>query len=186
MESITAVNTLLFVGAAFVIAGILSSLLAFRFGGPLLLIFLAIGMLAGEDGPGGLPFDDYRLRVPTAAVPWEPNGPDDTLYGGVNSFGFGGTNAHAVLSTAPAADHRSENTRDRHVVWTVSARSAAALEEAVQSDAEFLDDLEPERLPDLAATARQRRTHQRTEASRRTSVVARWCRRQQQVPTCAW
>jgi potassium/hydrogen antiporter len=61
MASITAVNTILLLGAVLIIAGILSSLLAFRFGGPLLLIFVAIGMLAGEDGPGGLPFDDYRL-----------------------------------------------------------------------------------------------------------------------------
>jgi cell volume regulation protein A len=61
MESITFANVLLVVGAVLVIVGVLSSLLAFRFGAPLLLVFLGIGMLAGEDGPGGLPFDDYRL-----------------------------------------------------------------------------------------------------------------------------
>lgn len=61
MESINLVNVVLVVGSLLVIAGILSSLLAFRFGAPLLLVCLAIGMLAGEDGPGGLPFDDYRL-----------------------------------------------------------------------------------------------------------------------------
>jgi cell volume regulation protein A len=61
MESISFTNTLLLLGAFLVCAGILSSLLAFRFGAPLLLVFLAIGMLVGEDGPGGVPFDDYRL-----------------------------------------------------------------------------------------------------------------------------
>src|SRR5690606_1214823 len=30
-------------------------------GAPLLLVFLGIGMLLGEDGPGGLVFDDFRL-----------------------------------------------------------------------------------------------------------------------------
>jgi cell volume regulation protein A len=41
--------------------GILSSLIATRFGAPLLLVFVGLGMLAGEDGPGGIVFNDYRL-----------------------------------------------------------------------------------------------------------------------------
>jgi cell volume regulation protein A len=47
--------------AALVLAGIGSSLIARRFGAPLLLVFLVIGMLAGVDGPGGIRFDDYVL-----------------------------------------------------------------------------------------------------------------------------
>jgi cell volume regulation protein A len=43
-----------------VLAGIASSLVARRLGAPLLLVFLLVGMLAGEDGPGGIRFDDYR------------------------------------------------------------------------------------------------------------------------------
>jgi len=61
MESIGFVNTILLLGAALVIAGILSSMVASRFGAPLLLVFLVVGMLAGEDGPGGIPFSDYQL-----------------------------------------------------------------------------------------------------------------------------
>ncbi|HVV95453.1 MAG TPA: potassium/proton antiporter [Hyphomicrobiales bacterium] len=61
METIDLVNLLLFSGAALVLAGILSSLMARRFGTPLLLIFLLLGMVAGEDGPGGIRFEDYRL-----------------------------------------------------------------------------------------------------------------------------
>ena len=44
---------LLLFGSALVLVGILSSLLASRFGVPLLLVFLGVGMLAGEDGLGG-------------------------------------------------------------------------------------------------------------------------------------
>src|SRR5690349_8586800 len=60
MASLGVLNTLLLLGAALVLAGILSSLVAKRFGAPLLLVFLVIGMLAGEDGPGGIRFNDYE------------------------------------------------------------------------------------------------------------------------------
>ncbi|MGY6533526.1 potassium/proton antiporter [Glycocaulis sp.] len=61
MENIQIVNGFLLIGAVFVLIGIFSSLLARRFSAPLLLIFLIIGMLAGEDGIGGMAFDDYKL-----------------------------------------------------------------------------------------------------------------------------
>ncbi len=61
METIDTANTILLFGSVLVLLGILSSLVAQRFGAPLLLVFLVIGMLAGEDGPGGIAFDDYQL-----------------------------------------------------------------------------------------------------------------------------
>jgi cell volume regulation protein A len=61
MASIEFTNTLLLLGAVLAMAGIFSSLIAARFGAPLLLVFLVIGMLAGEDGPGGMVFNDYQL-----------------------------------------------------------------------------------------------------------------------------
>ncbi|ALK08232.1 potassium/proton antiporter [Blastochloris viridis] len=60
MDKLSAIDWTLFIGSGMVLAGILSSLVAKRFGAPLLLVFLAIGMLAGEDGPGGLTFGDYE------------------------------------------------------------------------------------------------------------------------------
>ena len=55
-----AANELLFVGALLFVAAVIVSAWAARIGAPLLLVFLAVGMLAGEDGPGGIRFDDYH------------------------------------------------------------------------------------------------------------------------------
>ena len=54
MASLNSVSIAILLGAVLVMAGILSSLLALRFGAPLLLVFLFIGMLAGDSGPGQL------------------------------------------------------------------------------------------------------------------------------------
>lgn len=48
------------VGAGLIVVSVLTSALAFRFGAPLLLIFLCIGLIAGEDGLG-LMFDDANV-----------------------------------------------------------------------------------------------------------------------------
>jgi cell volume regulation protein A len=61
MHGLDLVNTAIFVGAALLLLGIFSSLIATRAGAPLLLVFLVVGMLAGQDGPGGIVFNDYGL-----------------------------------------------------------------------------------------------------------------------------
>jgi len=47
--------------ALLLLASIVAGLLSRRAGAPLLLVFLVLGMLAGEDGPGGIAFDDANL-----------------------------------------------------------------------------------------------------------------------------
>lgn len=59
MGSVVVSNAVLLVVAALVVVGTLSSLLAARFGAPILLVFLMIGMAAGDGGAGGIHFDDY-------------------------------------------------------------------------------------------------------------------------------
>ena len=49
------------VGALMLVISIVLSPLSSRVGMPVLLIFLAVGMMMGEDGPGGIRFDDYQL-----------------------------------------------------------------------------------------------------------------------------
>src|SRR5712675_1103849 len=68
MASLDAVSIGILLGALLVLAGILSSLLALRFGAPLLLVFLFVGMLAGEAGPGGIRFDDVRATYLVGSI----------------------------------------------------------------------------------------------------------------------
>ncbi len=63
-------NQLIFLAAVLFLASILATVVTPRLGIPLLLVFLIVGMLAGEDGPGGIQFNNYALAnlAATAAL----------------------------------------------------------------------------------------------------------------------
>ena len=68
METIDSISITILFGAVLVLAGIMSSLIALRFGAPLLLVFLLVGMLAGKSGLGGIQFDDVQLAYTVGSV----------------------------------------------------------------------------------------------------------------------
>jgi cell volume regulation protein A len=68
MATLDTISLGILLGSLLVLAGILSSLIALRFGAPLLLVFLIVGMLAGEGGPGGLQFSDVRLTYTVGSI----------------------------------------------------------------------------------------------------------------------
>src|SRR3954466_8233179 len=67
MASLDIVSIGILLGALLVLAGILSSLIALRFGAPLLLVFLLVGMAAGEVG-FGLKFGDVGTTYLVGSV----------------------------------------------------------------------------------------------------------------------
>lgn len=58
----------LIIAALLLIVSVLASKISDRFGIPVLLIFLGVGMLAGSDGPGGIYFDNPLLAQYVGAV----------------------------------------------------------------------------------------------------------------------
>ncbi|HWK96273.1 MAG TPA: potassium/proton antiporter [Pseudolabrys sp.] len=68
MAALDTITIAILLGSLLVLAGIMSSLVAMRFGAPLLLVFLGVGMLAGESGPGGLKFNDVRVAYTVGSI----------------------------------------------------------------------------------------------------------------------
>ncbi|KAK5055284.1 hypothetical protein LTR84_013034 [Exophiala bonariae] len=122
-----------------------------------------------------IPFKQWNIEVPTTAKPW----PSHALQrASVNSFGYGGTNAHAIIdSTAQffstiggAGPYRnpsvSTSTSHRPRLFIVSARDGPALDRIRKSFTNHLAAVESQGsirseaqyLADLAFTLSERRT----------------------------
>ncbi len=118
-------------------------------------------------------FEALRLRVAKQVEPL-PQG-DGPAFAAVNSFGFGGTNAHAVLEEAPAVVARPATVQGaRPALVPLSARSGESLKRLATSYRELAEQYEaqPEgspRLHELAGALAHKRSHH----PHRLAVVAR-------------
>ena len=61
-------NLAILVGALILLISIVASDISSRLGAPLLFVFLLLGMLAGEEGPGGIRFDDVEAAYMTGTL----------------------------------------------------------------------------------------------------------------------
>lgn len=61
-------NQVILIAGTLILVSVLAGMVSSRIGAPLLLVFLALGMLAGEDGPIGLEFDDFGFAYLICAL----------------------------------------------------------------------------------------------------------------------
>src|SRR4051794_1762576 len=109
-------------------------------------------------------FDKLKLRVPTATEPFPET--EGELLAGVNSFGFGGANAHVILSEPPRPAHGEHPQVWPERAWPImlSARSEDALRGCAMKLASWLTERtnlngDSPMLPDLTYTLGDRRNH---------------------------
>ncbi|MFM8808274.1 MAG: beta-ketoacyl synthase N-terminal-like domain-containing protein, partial [Chthoniobacterales bacterium] len=110
-------------------------------------------------------FDACRLRVPVQLEDFPGDG-DKPRAIGVNSFGFGGANAHVIVSEPPAKAETAHFSVEEERAWpfVLSARSEESLRAAAQNlgawiDAKLKANGTSSLLPDLAHTLGARRNH---------------------------
>ncbi|WP_342110353.1 SDR family NAD(P)-dependent oxidoreductase [Methylobacterium sp. SI9] len=107
-----------------------------------------------------IPFGELNLDVVRAPLKIARGSRE--RFAGVNSFGFGGTNAHVVITDAPAWAKAAETAPEPEAqVLLLSAQSRAALNELALDYAERLE-AEPAQAPTLAAAVAHRRERMST------------------------
>jgi acyl transferase domain-containing protein/acyl carrier protein len=106
-----------------------------------------------------IPLAEFSIDIPRTGRPFPPA---TRRVAGVNSFGFGGTNAHVVLAEPPAVSFRNgveHPLRLPLAVLPISARSEEALVASARQLAEHIDAHPDITLLDLGYTLGRRRTH---------------------------
>lgn len=116
-------------------------------------------------------WEQSPLRVPSTRIPWS----EGQRIAGVSSFGFGGTNAHAVLESAPTLAYASSNANRQDNILTLSAKSQSALRDIAQQYHDRFGDnnwAAEANWGDICFTANTGRTHFQYRLSLLASTLA--------------
>src|SRR5258707_448717 len=132
-------------------------------------------------------FEKLKLRVPTQLEPF-PNGTEERI-AGVNSFGFGGANAHVILAEPPPHQPEKSLAIPSCRPWplVLSARSEASLRTSAANLSAWVKEHANANgsspvLPDLTYTLGARRNH---HPYRLTLVADSWAELSEELDTFA-
>ncbi|MCR8984752.1 amino acid adenylation domain-containing protein [Brevibacillus laterosporus] len=103
-----------------------------------------------------IPFENSPVYVNDILSDWETNGQPRRC--GVSSFGMSGTNCHMVLEEAPTASPIA-TAIEWPQLYTLSAKSTAALAELIRRQQSFSRTLKENEIPDACYTANTGRWH---------------------------
>lgn len=105
-----------------------------------------------------IPFEELGLRLPRCVEVLPEH--EEGVYAGVNSFGYGGTNAHALLHQFLPTTIKPQKTTQNFYFLPLSARSEKALQALAGRYAHFIAE-ENHNLGDICYSAATRREHHR-------------------------
>lgn len=114
-----------------------------------------------EKANEAIPLDEWNIKIPTCIRPW----PRDKHFISVNSFGFGGSNAHVVLRKVPMAiadlpqDKQSTTPR----LFVLSAHDESAAKQKAENLGIYIEQhpevFQKRLINDMAYTLGERRSH---------------------------
>ncbi|KAF2795005.1 hypothetical protein K505DRAFT_302867 [Melanomma pulvis-pyrius CBS 109.77] len=113
-----------------------------------------------------------NLRIPTSAVPWPDVGSNSPCRASVNSFGFGGSNAHAILEAYQPPKQPSIKNTPCFIPFVFSAASSSSLLSNISSLAKYTRANQRQMcLRELALTLQSRRSRLRIGATITATTV---------------
>lgn len=114
-----------------------------------------------EKANEAIPLDEWNIKVPTSIRPW----PRLKRFISINSFGFGGSNAHVVLEKVPLsiADLPQDNQNLIPRLFVLSAHDEGAAKRVVEQLGIYIEQhpevFQKRLVRDMAYTLGERRTH---------------------------
>jgi len=84
-------------------------------------------------------FDALKIKVQVEEETWHPVSELGRCVGGVSSFGFGGTNAHVVLTDAPPRKYNERINNNKYFIFPFSTHNKLTIKKQLESSLNIID-----------------------------------------------